>query len=263
VTVNRAIQAVHFINTELRAGNSHLVGQSPLDVKKSKIEVRCNDDRILACCLQWKEQQKEGDELLLLSKDVNLCNKAMIMRVNAVTTDTLWDHLGMKKPNLKALRKKNTVDLTPKARDVLSIIAGGSKNKTYKDNSNLKKNLLPALTQANENVKEQEKMMNKGPAKKSSGKPQPPRPEPFTKVQESDVLAKFNAIWKTLFDVRSQLQSAFSQGPNSENFQQAVQVLQRVGRLMLTLHNSFESCMELSPLILHNFFISEVRCILL
>jgi len=92
---------------------------------------------------------------------------------------------------------------------VLSIIAGGSKNKTFKDNSNLKKN-LPALTQVktNKNVKEQEKVMNKGPAKKSAGKLS--RPEPLTKAQESDVLAKFNAIWKTLFDFRSQLQSAFS-----------------------------------------------------
>ena len=60
-----------------------------------------NDDRILVCCLQWKEKSV-GDEVLLITRDINLSNKSYIMGVDAVNTESIWPRLKMSKPNFRS-----------------------------------------------------------------------------------------------------------------------------------------------------------------
>lgn len=73
----KARKAINYINKLFSSKQSCVIGQTPEDVTKNKekFSVDCPDDEILQTCLQIHDL---GKSAVLLSYDVNLCNKAMI-----------------------------------------------------------------------------------------------------------------------------------------------------------------------------------------
>ncbi|XP_054837045.1 transcriptional protein SWT1 [Eublepharis macularius] len=81
----KAIPAVHFIHRCLKNQDSKLWGQS-VQLASQQIDgfnVENNDDRVLQCCLQYQELFPQA-EVVLLTDDKNLCNKALVSEVKAV-----------------------------------------------------------------------------------------------------------------------------------------------------------------------------------
>ncbi|XP_026299733.1 transcriptional protein SWT1 [Apis mellifera] len=72
----KARKAINYIN-KLFSLNQYVIGQTPEDVAKNKekFSTDCPDDEILQTCLQIRDL---GKSVVLLSYDINLCNKAMI-----------------------------------------------------------------------------------------------------------------------------------------------------------------------------------------
>lgn len=82
-----AAQTIHFINGKFNEKNrqqSNLFGQSSLDDGNHLIKVDSPDDRILNCCLQFHTKGYTKN-LLLLSNDINLRNKALVSDIQAVS----------------------------------------------------------------------------------------------------------------------------------------------------------------------------------
>ncbi|CAK9829010.1 Transcriptional protein SWT1 [Anthophora retusa] len=73
----KARKAVNYINKLFSSKQPRIIGQTPEDVAKNKekFAIDCPDDEILQTCLQIRDFEKS---VVLLSYDVNLCNKAMI-----------------------------------------------------------------------------------------------------------------------------------------------------------------------------------------
>ncbi|XP_076248874.1 swt1 RNA endoribonuclease isoform X2 [Calliopsis andreniformis] len=73
----KARRAVNYINKLFSSKHSRVIGQTREDVikNKEKFSIDCPDDEILQTCLQIRDLEKS---VVLLSYDVNLCNKAMI-----------------------------------------------------------------------------------------------------------------------------------------------------------------------------------------
>ncbi|KAJ6657370.1 hypothetical protein lerEdw1_002537 [Lerista edwardsae] len=80
----KAIPAVHFIYTCLKNQDSKLWGQSMqlASQKTHDFIVENNDDRVLQCCLQYRSLFPQA-EVVLLTDDKNLCNKALVSDVKA------------------------------------------------------------------------------------------------------------------------------------------------------------------------------------
>ncbi|XP_043286285.1 transcriptional protein SWT1 [Venturia canescens] len=73
----KARQAVRFLHQHFSAKHPRILGQTPLDVSNNKERFMhdCPDDEILQTCLQIRST---ANNVVLLSYDKNLCNKAMI-----------------------------------------------------------------------------------------------------------------------------------------------------------------------------------------
>uniref|UniRef100_A0A8D2J9G7 Transcriptional protein SWT1 n=1 Tax=Varanus komodoensis TaxID=61221 RepID=A0A8D2J9G7_VARKO len=80
----RAIPAVNFIYVCLKNQDPKLWGQSMqlASEKTDGFSVRNNDDRVLQCCLQYQSLFPQA-EVVLLTDDKNLCNKALVSEVRA------------------------------------------------------------------------------------------------------------------------------------------------------------------------------------
>ncbi|BFZ20148.1 hypothetical protein BsWGS_23188 [Bradybaena similaris] len=93
----RASNAIRFIYSHIIEKNSQLIGQTPQEaVKKADIPIQNNDDRILQCCLQFQEKYP-NNLLILLTRDVNLINKAVITGIQASNNETLSSRLSIPK----------------------------------------------------------------------------------------------------------------------------------------------------------------------
>nr|XP_056700695.1 transcriptional protein SWT1 [Euleptes europaea] len=81
----KAIPAVHFIHTCLKNQDSKLWGQSMQLASQQThgISAENNDDRVLQCCLQYQKLFPKA-EVVLLTDDKNLCNKALVSEVKAL-----------------------------------------------------------------------------------------------------------------------------------------------------------------------------------
>lgn len=82
-----AAETIHFINQKFSEKNrqqSNLFGQSSLDDGNHLITIDSPDDRILNCCLQFHTKGYKKN-LLLLSNDVNLRNKALVSDIQAAS----------------------------------------------------------------------------------------------------------------------------------------------------------------------------------
>ncbi|KAJ7332640.1 hypothetical protein JRQ81_014820 [Phrynocephalus forsythii] len=82
----KAIPAVHFIYMCLKNQDSKLWGQSMqlASQKTDNFVVENNDDRVLQCCLQYRNLFPQA-EVVLLTDDKNLCNKALVSEIKAFT----------------------------------------------------------------------------------------------------------------------------------------------------------------------------------
>ncbi|XP_012943838.1 uncharacterized protein LOC106013234 [Aplysia californica] len=128
MTWRRAVEAVHFIHAKLNTKDQNLIGQPPKEAyQKTDMVISSNDDRILQCCVQWKEKCPD-DHVILLSRDLNLTNKSVIMGISAANTETLWNELKMPKPNLKLLQKPPSNETTQKGNQNVAATSGKSKN---------------------------------------------------------------------------------------------------------------------------------------
>ncbi|KAH0618302.1 hypothetical protein JD844_017371 [Phrynosoma platyrhinos] len=80
----KAIPAVHFIYKCLKSQDQKLWGQSMqlASQKTHDFIVENNDDRVLQCCLQYRNLFPEV-EVVLLTDDKNLCNKALVSEIKA------------------------------------------------------------------------------------------------------------------------------------------------------------------------------------
>ncbi|XP_032082258.1 transcriptional protein SWT1 isoform X1 [Thamnophis elegans] len=80
----KAIPAVHFIYTCLKNQDPKLWGQSMqlASQKTQSFSTENNDDRVLQCCLQYQNLCPQA-EVILLTDDKNLCNKALVSEIKA------------------------------------------------------------------------------------------------------------------------------------------------------------------------------------
>ncbi|OAD53425.1 Transcriptional protein SWT1, partial [Eufriesea mexicana] len=73
----KARKAINYIHKLFSSKEPYIIGQTSEDVARNKVKfsVDCPDDEILQTCLQIRDL---GKSVVLLSYDMNLCNKAMI-----------------------------------------------------------------------------------------------------------------------------------------------------------------------------------------
>nr|XP_034977224.1 transcriptional protein SWT1 isoform X1 [Zootoca vivipara]XP_034977225.1 transcriptional protein SWT1 isoform X1 [Zootoca vivipara]XP_034977226.1 transcriptional protein SWT1 isoform X1 [Zootoca vivipara]XP_034977227.1 transcriptional protein SWT1 isoform X1 [Zootoca vivipara] len=82
----KAIPAVHFIYTCLKNQDPRLWGQS-MQLASQQTRSFCvenNDDRVLQCCLQYQNLFPQA-EIVLMTDDKNLCSKALVSEVKALS----------------------------------------------------------------------------------------------------------------------------------------------------------------------------------
>ncbi|XP_036377964.1 transcriptional protein SWT1 [Megalops cyprinoides] len=84
--VHKARPAVHFIYTSLKNQEPRLWGQSMQQAARGfcGLNAESNDDRVLQCCLQYQGLYP-GVTLILCTNDKNLCSKALLSGVKAVS----------------------------------------------------------------------------------------------------------------------------------------------------------------------------------
>ncbi|MBN3312106.1 SWT1 protein, partial [Atractosteus spatula] len=103
--VNKAIPAVNFIYTCLKSQEPRFWGQSMQQASQKicGLSAENNDDRVLHCCVQY-QSLFPGVPVILCTNDKNLCSKALLSGVKAVSkadlvseadklkseADTLW-----------------------------------------------------------------------------------------------------------------------------------------------------------------------------
>ncbi|XP_047674070.1 transcriptional protein SWT1 isoform X2 [Tachysurus fulvidraco] len=83
---NKARPAVDYIYTSLKNQEPRLWGQSMQQMSQAScgLESVNNDDRVLQCCLQYKALYPDG-AIMLCSNDKNLCSKALLSGVKALS----------------------------------------------------------------------------------------------------------------------------------------------------------------------------------
>ncbi|XP_046566621.1 uncharacterized protein LOC124275168 [Haliotis rubra] len=81
---SKASRAVKYINACFTGRHPRVTGQSHREAAETVegLEIECNDDRVLQCCLQFRNKFRASN-VILLSEDVNLCNKAMMCGLEA------------------------------------------------------------------------------------------------------------------------------------------------------------------------------------
>ncbi|KAL5276738.1 SWT1 family protein [Megaselia abdita] len=82
-TASLAIRAIKLLNDKLASKDPHFQGQNAKHSKDELIPIENNDDEILNCCLQI---QKTCQNVMLLSNDVNLRNKALINDIKVLNS---------------------------------------------------------------------------------------------------------------------------------------------------------------------------------
>ncbi|XP_034035485.1 transcriptional protein SWT1 [Thalassophryne amazonica] len=90
-----ATPAISFIYNSLKQQDPHLWGQSMQQASESSdgLNVENNDDRVLQCCLQYQRLYPEC-ALILCTNDKNLCSKALLSGVKALSKDDLVGEVG-------------------------------------------------------------------------------------------------------------------------------------------------------------------------
>ncbi|ESO92752.1 hypothetical protein LOTGIDRAFT_120307, partial [Lottia gigantea] len=87
----QAMKAVKFLYSCLQNKHPRVLGQTASDVSNN-LTIECNDDRVLQCCFSYTHKYPNGN-IVLLSDDFNLCNKATISDVSAFTKNVSYNNL--------------------------------------------------------------------------------------------------------------------------------------------------------------------------
>lgn len=104
-TQSRARSAVNFLHACLQAKHPRVIFQAPGQAQEpSDIEITCNDDKILQACLQVKRGNSQ--EVVLLTMDKNLRNKAMVLNIPTYSKESLVSWLQYLQPNNEDSGKK-------------------------------------------------------------------------------------------------------------------------------------------------------------
>ncbi|XP_028667203.1 transcriptional protein SWT1 [Erpetoichthys calabaricus] len=90
LVVKKAIPAVNFIYTCLKSQDPRLWGQSMQQASQETygLSIENNDDRVLQCCLQYQNMYPNVN-VVLCTNDKNLCCKAMLSGMKAVSKSDL------------------------------------------------------------------------------------------------------------------------------------------------------------------------------
>lgn len=80
---SKASSAIQYIYEQLRLRNPRLQGQKAADDKVHVIDVASPDDRILNCCLQFKNRLMD---IILVTNDKNLSNKALLNGIETINS---------------------------------------------------------------------------------------------------------------------------------------------------------------------------------
>ncbi|KAJ8924688.1 hypothetical protein NQ315_000839 [Exocentrus adspersus] len=78
--------AIKFINAALNDKHPQVIGQTVFDVQNQKYIGSSPDDKIISCCIQAAEKY---ENVILLSNDMNLKNKAMINDITACSSNEI------------------------------------------------------------------------------------------------------------------------------------------------------------------------------
>lgn len=80
-----ASQSIRFLNEHLKRRDPRVKGQSTVEATVHLVPVENPDDHIINCCFQVRQiiSGRAGTDLMLLSNDVNLRNKALVNGVPA------------------------------------------------------------------------------------------------------------------------------------------------------------------------------------
>ncbi|XP_061392218.1 transcriptional protein SWT1-like [Musca vetustissima] len=81
-----AVRAIKYLNKKLENKSQNILAQTALEERHHLIDVNSADDSIINCCLQAKAQVPN---LLLLTEDVNLRNKAICNNILVATKSDL------------------------------------------------------------------------------------------------------------------------------------------------------------------------------
>ncbi|XP_039213544.1 transcriptional protein SWT1 isoform X1 [Crotalus tigris] len=137
----KAIPAVHFIYTCLKNQDPKLWGQSMqlASQKTQSFTTENNDDRVLQCCLQYQNLYPQA-EVILLTDDKNLCNKALVSEIKAYS-----------KADLVAAFQK----MTPKG----TIISEDTSNNKWEKDKYLKKTENNSTNRLSEVIFDMEKSL--------------------------------------------------------------------------------------------------------
>ncbi|XP_016146065.1 transcriptional protein SWT1 isoform X2 [Sinocyclocheilus grahami] len=126
---DKARPAVHYIYSCLKNQEPRLVGQSMQQASQAVggPGVVNNDDRVLECCLQYQALYPEG-ALVLCTNDKNLCSKALLSGVNALSkADLVQEVEGTRSTLLNYIHAQPAVP--PPARPVEKEEEGSQKNR--------------------------------------------------------------------------------------------------------------------------------------
>ncbi|XP_029002242.1 transcriptional protein SWT1 [Betta splendens] len=101
-----ATPAISFIYNCLKSREPYLWGQSMQQATESRygLNAENNDDRVLQCCLQYQSLYP-GCALILCTNDKNLCSKALLSGVKALSQKDLKEELGTSRDGHHLLQK--------------------------------------------------------------------------------------------------------------------------------------------------------------
>uniref|UniRef100_A0A8C1V3L0 Transcriptional protein SWT1 n=1 Tax=Cyprinus carpio TaxID=7962 RepID=A0A8C1V3L0_CYPCA len=130
---DKARPAVHYIYSCLKSQEPRLVGQSMQQASQAVggPGVVNNDDRVLECCLQYQALYPEG-ALVLCTNDKNLCSKALLSGVKALSkADLVKEVEGSRSTILNYIHAQPAVP--PPARPVEKAEEEGSHKNRHSD----------------------------------------------------------------------------------------------------------------------------------
>ncbi|KAM9358397.1 transcriptional protein SWT1 [Symphorus nematophorus] len=107
-----AIPAITYIYNSLKSREPHLWGQSMQQAAESSngLNAENNDDRVLQCCLQYQSLYPEC-ALILCTNDKNLCSKALLSGVKALSKNDLEAEAGRSTHGFQPLQHIKTAML--------------------------------------------------------------------------------------------------------------------------------------------------------
>ncbi|XP_044054834.1 transcriptional protein SWT1 isoform X2 [Siniperca chuatsi] len=107
-----ATPAISHIYNSLKSREPHLWGQSMQQaaVSSNGLNAENNDDRVLQCCLQYQSLYPEC-ALILCTNDKNLCSKALLSGLKALSKNDLEAEVGRSRHGFHSLQNTKTATL--------------------------------------------------------------------------------------------------------------------------------------------------------